>query len=1380
MIFFSVIFCYEPALFCCSIKRFRTCINLVFVCVCVFHDHSQIWMTLKTMEASTSSLDSATSSQSLRRSGRNQKREDVGINLTEPFQSLNVTCGKNANACTSTVEGLAKKLMNTLNVSYSSTTEYDKKLSDVMSDLRNAGIFDSKYEESLKTVTNGLENAKLSKSPTRRSGRNTSRSPFRSKSPAERNGRSRSRVRGDRSRSRTPSKVMKKGLDFLRSSIRLSPKAGSSENVASTGSDEEKFYDAESSPNHHTSSKNKTEKGSNRTTSTPTLFHRPPLASVNKKDSRASNENVPQMQTDASTFKFNKDSDAKFSIGISPRSSTIGSPGSFPFLRSPSLRSSPASANQEFIISPLSTSSEPGSENTRRRNPSPSKVSSQTKKFTSAPPLFASPIPDQFHDPNTLIGDSTARVQPSPHNIMKDDIYSGAARHRQTAPSNMESAATMVAEEFKNIKLDPKTPYNQSQGTTSAPPNAAPDTVEPFVNKKTRNTATPSVIDTTDTMFKVDLHNKDSRTKLNQGKTQWEGSARSDFFKSSSSAFIGNHMNTNKTSRNTTTNFPDDRQSPSNGSTVSMDTSPFFSPPLQQQQNKKPVSRPLENSATGQQQVYDASFSQGFSNSVQFNLGIGHNQPPAATKIKTRCKRRDQFVRRPSYQRSFSSNQVSGPSGSSFDLNHNQAYQNDLSKKRMDITALREKGRSYYTNSKYKESTHVYTEAIEKYNIEIYPHVRGTHHLLALLFSNRAAALFMIGAYKSAVGDCRNAIKHAIDPRSSNPDLMSVDANPALWPKVYNRMARSHVKVGRVDDADNAFKEAEESASLILRQPNGYSIPNVKDGLEQSKTDAMLGRIEVSRLRGLLDKVNAIPDRINTKTKNGRDEATKALGHVTAALSIASGINDLHQVKIKLLADLKRWREVASHCERLASSNVAFDGCFVGDLSSNNPFPGVPIAKYLTADVFGKTTEDELKGAEIKLDKKASPDALLRLPHTLMPFYLRSLRLEERYYNSESCINKLEKFVSERSSVVGKSIYAHFSWLSEERDKLFRTRTEREKADRLFQNADYEGAGKLYAACLLIDSDSVGGHFQYMNHSSCAGGRLHAILHCNRAACFMAMKKFHEASTECTAALRIYPRYLKAILRRSRCYSRLDRIREAELDLKRWLEIVQQGRTDTYDVFISACIFDGPNTVSVEEEKGIKEELNELLKTKDRTEKEERARNGYRQHSQKSKSKSERFYSTTYTSQSSTKYNSQSPSPNAQRRREYFYNNQDSSRRWDSFKDQRPKSRSEKTGTKNSKNKHGNNSRSSSRPRAYANSSKEVSNHYTVLGLTRTTTADGIKKAYRKMAIKYHPGKNIGDPNAADNFRRVKDAYETLSDLQLKRKYDLDLDRGSF
>lgn len=510
---------------------------------------------------------------------------------------------------------------------------------------------------------------------------------------------------------------------------------------------------------------------------------------------------------------------------------------------------------------------------------------------------------------------------------------------------------------------------------------------------------------------------------------------------------------------------------------------------------------------------------------------------------------------------------------------------------------------------------------------------------------------------------------------------------------------------------------------------------------------------------------------MNTKTKVDRDEAIEALRHVKIALSIASGCYDLHQMKIKLLSDLKRWREVASHCERFAASNVKFDGCLIGDLSSKNPFPDVAIAKHLTADFFGDTREDELNGAEMKLDRKTSPDAVFRLPFPMMPYYLRSLRLEERYYNSENCIDKLGQFLSERASVVGQSIYTRFSWLSEERDKLHRTKTEREQADHLFQNAEYEKAGKKYAVCLLIDSVSSGSSYQFPSDGcSCAGGRLHAVLYCNRAACFMAVKRYDEALSECTAALRIYPRYLKAILRRSRCYSRLNRTREAETDLKRWLEIVQQGRKNTTDMFLSACIFDGPRTVKVGEEKDIQAELDDLLKNKARAKAEERTRNSYREQSQSWKSKSEKFHFT------NSSDNSQSPASDARRRREYFYNSQSSSRRWDSSKDRGSKSRSDKansrTGNKNNKNDYGNNNRGSSRTRASKNCPMKVTNHYTALGLNWTATSEEIKKTYRKMAVKHHPDKNIGDPKAAENFCRIKDAYEILNDPKLRRKYD--------
>ncbi|MBQ6130513.1 DnaJ domain-containing protein [Candidatus Saccharibacteria bacterium] len=62
--------------------------------------------------------------------------------------------------------------------------------------------------------------------------------------------------------------------------------------------------------------------------------------------------------------------------------------------------------------------------------------------------------------------------------------------------------------------------------------------------------------------------------------------------------------------------------------------------------------------------------------------------------------------------------------------------------------------------------------------------------------------------------------------------------------------------------------------------------------------------------------------------------------------------------------------------------------------------------------------------------------------------------------------------------------------------------------------------------------------------------------------------------------------------------------------------------------------------------------------------------------------------------------------------------------------------------------------------------------YYEVLGVGKTASDDEIKKAYRKLAIKYHPDKNPGDKTAEEKFKEATEAYEVLSDKQKRSRYD--------
>lgn len=69
-----------------------------------------------------------------------------------------------------------------------------------------------------------------------------------------------------------------------------------------------------------------------------------------------------------------------------------------------------------------------------------------------------------------------------------------------------------------------------------------------------------------------------------------------------------------------------------------------------------------------------------------------------------------------------------------------------------------------------------------------------------------------------------------------------------------------------------------------------------------------------------------------------------------------------------------------------------------------------------------------------------------------------------------------------------------------------------------------------------------------------------------------------------------------------------------------------------------------------------------------------------------------------------------------------------------------------------------------------------MNDFYEVLGVPKTATADEIKKAYRKLAFKYHPDQNPGDKAAEEMFKKINAAYDVLGDENKRRQYD----NGSF
>lgn len=66
----------------------------------------------------------------------------------------------------------------------------------------------------------------------------------------------------------------------------------------------------------------------------------------------------------------------------------------------------------------------------------------------------------------------------------------------------------------------------------------------------------------------------------------------------------------------------------------------------------------------------------------------------------------------------------------------------------------------------------------------------------------------------------------------------------------------------------------------------------------------------------------------------------------------------------------------------------------------------------------------------------------------------------------------------------------------------------------------------------------------------------------------------------------------------------------------------------------------------------------------------------------------------------------------------------------------------------------------------------EEKDYYKILGVERNASADEIKKAYKKVAIKWHPDRNPGSKEAEEKFKQAAEAYDVLRDPDKRARYD--------
>lgn len=683
---------------------------------------------------------------------------------------------------------------------------------------------------------------------------------------------------------------------------------------------------------------------------------------------------------------------------------------------------------------------------------------------------------------------------------------------------------------------------------------------------------------------------------------------------------------------------------------------------------------------------------------------------------------------------------------------------------------FREKASSLYLTKHYEESLHEFSNAL----------------LLApdgwlekpKLFCNRAAALIMIHRYEDAVKDCEKAIK-------GDRHLL----------KAYTRCGRAYLHMGVLERAYACFDEVRRRAKERLLDKFGPDVPPIppssgasthvlhqqrvaaheKKSLEEAVREAEDGQAEVQAVEGALQAAEQHFKRV---------EWPEALDRVEAALRFAHRAKRAMRLKLVALCKLKRWEEGVRFSEKYYASNKA-------ELLS-------PVFIPPTSTADGGGTSPSSPG---DANPHAPVNVILRMDSLEQRSYIRCLRYTDREDDALAALKSL------------LSHHGHVMWVSKELVRIQAIRRAKEAGDAAFREQKFEAALAHYGEALKLDPE-----WDTMN----------AVLHCNRGAAHMALRLFEKAKEDCTHALRKKPDYWKAFLRRARAWREMKRWGESIFDYETYLKHAYPaggGREDGREAGNVGASVKGSVADVQSELESVRIEMQVEKERRDFAKRQQQQHDshwrgggrpwrhgkgrkpGYRVSSPFEESSSEEeeeeedvtgaedeedadragvfrdffeYYRRHQKEAEPARASGPHNGPAGSFGRSASSSSYSSNRRAYNFSNTKRNAGSNANGSgapgpKSSRPLPGwGRSRSTS---SVPHSGSNVSTHYSVLGIGRVASSGEVKKAYHRLALRFHPDKNK-EAGAEEMFKKVSEAYNVLSDNSARRVYDAELRVG--